>query len=974
MKVSERSLGASLVGSSWREYKEALEPSAPSRSLLAMSIRPASVHSASFFDHSDHKSSNATVIISSSSHHCTAFGGLLPVLVVEAISSEDLPLRSHQSLRITDDGWALLICGRKIFVWNFLSETSNKANSCYELDLPPSDLAFKADHLAILPSPNTSSPGLMAVSPEGFIRYWSNIAYDTACVECTVHDLGGQECALLHRVSDSVCVVATTTNTLIQVVLGPLGITCRTLKAPQGMLTGFSKKFTSFIFGGGIANSAENVAKSFTKVFHVTLEDGPTIIYSFSGSSVQKWLMEGNQSEQLLMEQDLSRSLRSSYLSLVLDSHDSAQSELLIIDAASVKPFIINLLVASQPRSVSERDVFMALATLEDSTQVPGTASLVSFKPIRNSKNLLRITSEDQLVHLKLLFTQDCNSFAIYDDSRIFFVRNFNIIDSIDFDARDDGLLGAGFCQDVPLIFSIKEGLLSIKCNLLDVAEKSDTVADATDFSSLNEKKIDAIRRALQLFSNDQHQEAIQLLASSFDISLQGVRLLSSLIYQLADDILDGESKELVAGKGRAFENLLLLRTIEQKLGSITKLVELSKSVSPILAEAKVSSSAGQIPLLLALNDQLERILVLHSLKCRQSDYYHLLHPSLASLHESLFDHQDLQLMDQFINVDFFLKATSVGQIIPELIAFEEKSVNSPNFNPEELLQLLLSVSDLLADMFSEVLSARGKICTFLPQTARNSENFEPWDAVSVIRGALLRHLDILSTKGFQLASTSDANNQNKGYLLQKIYSLAEICLGSFMHQLQFLSESCALYQSQKDCFEKARKTFISLFMINGQQERAVKLCEAFLDFDLLIELCEGPHGGGEEALQKYATTFASHGFSTHLFQYYSRRRRLGKVVKSSKIFPSSLVESENQLKWLHQIDTDDFTGASTTLKVLEEKENCPERKLTLLSLAKLAALAAGHGGESQLVSELDSKMYDINYELMAAGDQLEQE
>lgn len=940
-----------------------------------MSLRPASMLSSSTFDLSDHKSLNETVVISSSNHQCRTFGGLLPVLVVEAISSDDLPLRSHQSLRITDDGWALLICGRKIFVWNFLNENSNKANSCYELDLPPSDLAFKADHLALLPLPNATTPGLMAVSPEGFIRYWSNIAYDTACVECAVHDLGGQECALLHRVTDTFCIVATTTNTLIQVVLGPSGINCRTLKAPQGMLTGISKKFTSFIFGGGITSSTENVAKSFTKVFHIPLQDGSSIIYSFSGSSMQKWLMENNHTEQLLMDQDLSRSLKSSYLSLVLDSHDSGQSDLLIIDAASPKPYSINFLVASPPRSIGEKDVFLALATLEDSTKLPGSTSLVAFKQIRNTKNLLKITSEDQLVHLNLLVTQDnSSSFAIYDDGRIYFVRNMNIIDSIDFDARDDGLLGAGFCHNSPLLFSIKEGLLSLSCNLLDVEERDAGVPDVTDFSSINEKQSDIVKRALQLFSNDQHQEAVQLISSSFDISLQGVKVLATLIYHLSDQIIDGESKDLVSGKGRAFENLLLVRTIEQKLNSITKLIELCKAVSPLLAEAKVNSSAGQICLILALNDQLEKVLVLHSLKCRQSDYYHLLHPALASLSETLELQDDLQQMDQFINVDFFLKASIVGYIIPELIAYEENSVKSPKLNPEDVLQILLSVSDLLADMFSDVLANRGKISNSLPQNFRNSDNFEAWDAVLKIRSALLTHSEILSSKGVQLASTSDTNNQNKSYLLQKLYSLAEIILGSFMYQLTFLSESSTLYQSQKEAFEKSRRKFILIFMQNGQLDRATKLCEAYLDFDLLIELCEGPNGGGEEALQKYANIFSSHGFSTHLFQYYSKQKRLGKVVKSSKIFPASLVDGENELKWLHQIELDDFIGAAETLKILDESEDNNERRITILSLAKLSSLAAGLASNSELVSELDGKLYDVHFELINNRESVEQE
>lgn len=927
-------------------------------------------------DTNPHRPSNPPPVINSDHHSCFSFGGLLPVLVVEAIPFEDLPLHSHHSLQITRDGWALLICGRKIFVWNFLTENSTKANSCYELDLPPSDLALRADHLALLPTLNASSPGLIAVSPEGFIRYWSNIAYDTACIECSVTDLNGQECALIHRVTDTLCIVATTTNTLIQVALGPSGINCRTLKPPQGMLSGFSKKFTSLIFGGGMTHSAESIARTFTKVFHISSASRASLIYSFSGSSMQKWHLESNYSEQLLMDMDLSRILKNSYLNVVLDSSDSAQSDLLIIDAASLQPFVIHLLVASALRP-GNNDTFLALATLKDSDTFPGNLTLVSFKPIRNPKNLLRLSGEDQLLHMKLLFCKDVNSFAIYDASRVYFARNGNIIDSIDFDARDDALLGAGSFQETPLLFSIKEGLLSVNCNLLDFVEPAEVIpTDATDSTSVNEKKIAEIKRAVKLYSNDQRQEAIQLMTCLSDSSAQGASLLSALIYQFSSETLDTRSKELVAGKGRAFEHLLLLGMIEQKLNDVTKLIDLCKCIPQLSNDAVVTSPTGNVALLLALNDHLERLFVLHSLKVRQSDFYHLLHPALTTLSNSILGPDaDLPDLDQFINVDFFLKASSVGDIIPCVIDCEEDSIKSPNFNPEELLQLLLSVSDLITEMFADVLIARNNMSKSLSASTKHSENFEPWDAVSSIRDSLLRHFDILSTKGFQLASTCDSNSQNKNYLLQKIYCLAEICLGSFKHQLVFLSSSCPLYHATNTSFEKARKSFISTFIHNGQHDKAMKLCEAFLDFDLLIELTERPGGGGEEALEKYMITFANQSFSTHLFQYYSKQKRLGKVVKSSKLFPSSLVESENELKWLHQIDMDDFSGAAVTLKCLNESENCLERQVTLLSLAKLSALAAATDTNNELISELDNQLYTVNYQILNnAGDMIDQE
>ena len=65
---------------------------------------------------------------------------------------------------------------------------------CKELTLPPSDLAHSADRVCVIPSGGDSqTASCVAVSPEGVVRYWSNIAYEASSMEISA-ELKGEEC------------------------------------------------------------------------------------------------------------------------------------------------------------------------------------------------------------------------------------------------------------------------------------------------------------------------------------------------------------------------------------------------------------------------------------------------------------------------------------------------------------------------------------------------------------------------------------------------------------------------------------------------------------------------------------------------------------------------------------------------------------------------------------------------------------
>lgn len=65
------------------------------------------------------------------------------------------------SVRLSNDGWAWFVCGRRLLIWQFkpdegLHEEGRRRfvnNQCRELTLPSSDLAYKAELVVVYTAP-----------------------------------------------------------------------------------------------------------------------------------------------------------------------------------------------------------------------------------------------------------------------------------------------------------------------------------------------------------------------------------------------------------------------------------------------------------------------------------------------------------------------------------------------------------------------------------------------------------------------------------------------------------------------------------------------------------------------------------------------------------------------------------------------------------------------------------------------------
>jgi nuclear pore complex protein Nup133 len=104
----------------------------------------------------------------------------------ETIKAKHFPGPSLVSVQLSNCGWAWLVCGRRLLIWQYKQNGPSKWQSvsqCRELTLPPSDLAHRAELVIVFTSKKAPTPSCIAVSPEGAVRYWPSIAHEGSWIE-----------------------------------------------------------------------------------------------------------------------------------------------------------------------------------------------------------------------------------------------------------------------------------------------------------------------------------------------------------------------------------------------------------------------------------------------------------------------------------------------------------------------------------------------------------------------------------------------------------------------------------------------------------------------------------------------------------------------------------------------------------------------------------------------------------------------
>ncbi|XP_071080381.1 nuclear pore complex protein Nup133-like [Haliotis cracherodii] len=899
----------------------------------------------------------------SSQHRVESFGVPLPVLITEALTLADR--NTEITVNVDPSGWAWLVGGRKLFVWRYKQHPGTRGVLCKELTLPPSDLAHSAERVCVIPSDNQPA-ACVAVSPEGVVRYWPNIAYESSTGEVSA-ELKGEECACVINFQPFGCLLATTTSSLILLTTTPgqNTIMCQPLKAAQGMFAGIGRRMSSFIFG---ASPMQTMGAPFQAIVpgDEDEEEMSRPFFVLSGTHVQKWEISNSGPEKLLYQVDVDRLFRETLARRTwdLDSVQMPQLRSWLIDMKTTVDGV--MLLGAGVNLETDSVVHYALATLSTEDEDPPTA-LDDFMTLEHTERYEEDTEMD-LLDLHLL-VPDSTAY-VYDKKVIFAKQGVSMSDRLELQSAGDQILGAGRYGETAVFFSSTHGLFCLssaaKLEQSILEESAQEALSRSEVSTLatsrpqvaemgaSDDKSARLKAAFINSLNGNLPEAQKIVTDLFPLTDAEEELTSEmdkLVTMLSRDLIDDYptsdprwAESLRNDSAGSTTSLIILQQLKDKEKAHEYLISFLKRLELWDRLKAVSVRDTMMSTQLLLCEHAEKVAAAVGLRELHSDQSAIVDNCIRRVLESM---RDANIPAGLSPADVFYREVSrVPEIVSALLEYEDESLSS-DLSPKQCVMIVSSVNGILEGLLHSGLQYRQSRAGVFQGGADRQLEYIPWTSAGGSRG-----IRTMLTRQYMLTIESavpEARDiETQGVLFQQLLGLADVLLDGYKSQLVSLQQ-CPRRQDQYNQlhrkYEQERDKLISPLMDHEQYERAATLAEKYFDFENLVKICELTKN--EERLQRYTQQFADKGFSNFLFHWYMKEGKRGRLLSQPIGTDSDLsqfLNSDNTryLSWLHDIGTNNFDKAHETLFDLAQGETAfLAKKKTLLSLSKLAALAA---------------------------------
>lgn len=407
---------------------------------------------------------------------------------------------------------------------------------------------------------------------------------------------------------------------------------------------------------------------------------------------------------------------------------------------------------------------------------------------------------------------------------------------------------------------------------------------------------------------------------------------------------------------------VIIANQLEDKLITHRTFVELLQTSGAWQSMTSLTTSTTILPSKFILLEHTEKLIVSLQLRKLHAHFEKILNTAIKNVlekrdskHSNLLERSHLTYQDLF-----YQEVTKIDQVFWQLVALEEQQLNAERSNVEDNLGLVLSVTDIVTSVFSEVCLYRQTNGRMYESAMLTDCDYVLWSSiehVAGVRDAWLKQFDLL-IKCTRTTNAADANRN--AIIAQKIVDLANIILDSYVCQLAYLTPASEKHSIVQREFQSNRCKCLMPLLHLKQFERAASLAEKYEDFEILIKICEELNN--QEQLQKYVQQFSDKGFSEFLFDWYLKSGKQGKMLStvSNNCRLTDFLSNHESLNWLHQIHLGQFDEASSTLKKLAALEEMnPTRKKTLLSIGKLSALATG----AHNYADIDEQIKFLNYQ-----------
>ncbi|KAK7800044.1 hypothetical protein U0070_000925 [Myodes glareolus] len=906
------------------------------------------------------------------------FGSSLPVKIMEALTLAEAD--DELSVHIDEGGWACLVCKEKLLVWKIAVSPVTKLSVCKELQLPPSDFPWSADLVALSYAATSGevhsvqAVAVMVATKEGSIRYWPSLAREDTYSETCV-DLGGEKmCRFLTAVQGGSFILSSVGSQLIRLIPESSGkIHQHVLPQGQGMLSGIGRRVSSLF---GILSPASDLMLA-----SVLWDSARSSFYTLTSSNISKWELDDS-SEKLAHSWDVHRALKESIADAIWGSESNYEAikEGVHIQYLDLKQTCDGLLVLAAAWHLGDSPclVYYSLITVEDSGNQMSdtiTVEVTQYNP--------PFQSED-LIPCRLMVPNFSSQMAyLYMDNAVFVCSTgtgkFSLPqEKIVFDAQGDGILGAGSCGGVPILFSRNSGLVSVtpresvsllaedleeslassvggrgnESMVFETTTKNETVA--------HEDKTKLLKAAFLQYCRKDLGRA-QMMADEFFSShtdLNSDAELDKAVTQISMDLVDdypasdprwAESVPQEA-PGLSNTSLIILHQLEDKMKAHCLLVDFLHQVGLFRRLSSYPIRGTPMTTRLLLCEHAEKLSAAITLKNHHSRLPELVNAAiLLALHK-----RECEVPSSLTPADvFFREVSQVDTICECLLEHEEQVLRDVALDSQEWAEVAIHVNTVLKDMLQAATHYRlnrssmysreeplGEEPEYVPWTGSYFAHFTATSGPSGIRTVIMRQHGIILQMVYPQADSS-----LRSVVMEQLVALIDCFLDSYVSQLKSLEKSTdqERYSSLEVEYLQRRSELLSPLLTLGQYPWAASLAEKYCDFDILVQMCE--QTDNQARLQRYMTQFADQNFSDFLFRWYLEKGKRGKLLSqpiSQHGQLANFLQAHEHLSWLHEINSQELEKAHTTLLGLANMETRYfAKKKTLLGLSKLAALAS---------------------------------
>uniref|UniRef100_A0A915BIY4 Nucleoporin Nup133/Nup155-like N-terminal domain-containing protein n=3 Tax=Parascaris univalens TaxID=6257 RepID=A0A915BIY4_PARUN len=903
-----------------------------------------------------------------------------PSLVREALSINS-DVEFHHCASLSETNYVSFIIGRALFIWK-LNDEKSTINVPFVLTLPPSGLPYTIRTIRIYKKSNSSTVGVIAISPEGTIRHWPNISRNYIDSSIDLEREVALSLDVITKSEEVMFLLSTTTCSffLLSLDTGRAPTPGKRQKMAYGIISkplytnasrSIGKRVSSVLFGDTGKHGSrllkaiviemisreecdtddvdEFSEERLRDVYILALKSKTLQLYSIDSPS-KAWSFDPT---QLAVEH---------FANLVWNLHNIPEQskwrqemKVWLVDCVRIRAGIVILMAAANTAVSTQIHFalgFLPIRGVKEATEDFEWFSLLKL-PTNETFRVSESTEEDSLMGLTLhlpLESQQCSHERI--EGLLLVSRHFaysiRLPDSLQGNAEvgsvhaasflDDTLIGSACDTRFCYVLLKERGINRIRllprgfdANLARSVLAVQAMSTSNGDTASNVDR-DLLAEAFLLFAKGDLPRSHNRVEDLLGVRRTSVaQLCINYALDIVDDIPNDERWHAVGVQTRRksplTESSFLLKVHldEQKRKVLAMFILFLKYMGldaklDVTVHSQLSDSRSGCSQMAELTEKVDIAIGLYAWCEKHSVAY-----IDAAINRVLRNRKEIINDDLLTPYDyFFYRLSRIDELLDALLVEEEEALSAST----ELNEKLVCIEQVGTAfvIFAEAIEQRRA-----NSLIKTGDHFR-WTQQRSIFSPIVKHLDII----FDYLSPHIENNTRGSQLRLHAISLSSIVL------------------EEQPPNERLGSPIIAKFIAVGEKAVGIDLAKKFHDYRTLIELTEElPEDERRSQIEHYKDYFRTADFHRVLLEYYMEKGQLKNLLEEDGPQAEEFFSSNDTVKWIRELHKRQFDMASYSLKSLAQRRGDDVIvKKHLLSFAKLAALCADER-DTELLDEI---------------------